>query len=171
MSNVSNLLISCILCSVFCTPTFAFSTRPIDIWVYYHFDGISFKPGPTVDGSAFIAVRERHQPVVMQTPNSTIEAPVLPKNSGVIAGICYFQTSGGKLGNGAGYIPCPNTPLLISSEGKQLVTVKTDEHGYFVVVLNAGTYSIGNGPFTAEIAVESGVTSLVPLRAGKRMVD
>ena len=51
------------------------------------------------------------------------------------------------------------------------VTVQTDEHGYFVAVLAAGKYSIGSGPFTAEISVDRGITTLVPLRAGKRMVD
>jgi len=95
----------------------------------------------------------------------------LPEDAGVIAGICYFQSSGGKLGGTVGYVACPRTPLLVSSNGKQLVTVQTDEHGYFVAVLAAGKYSIGSGPFTAEISVDRGITSLVPLRAGKRMVD
>ena len=82
-----------------------------------------------------------------------------------------LQSSGGKLGGGSGFVPYPRVPLLISSGGKQFVTVQTDEQGYFVVVLPAGTYSIGSEPFTAEITVERGITTLVPLRAGKRMVD
>lgn len=171
MAFFLKLLICCIFCTLFSSSAGAFSKRPLDTWVYYHFDGSSFQPGPATDGTAFIAVRNEFQPVVTQSPLSTLDAPALSTKSGVIAGICYFQTSGGKLGNGPGYTPCPDTPLQVSSGGKQFVTVKTDEHGYFVVVLEAGTYSLGNGPFTANITVENGVTSLVPLRAGKRMVD
>jgi hypothetical protein len=171
MALIARILIPCLVCTIFCSSAGAFSQRPLDTWVYYHFDGSSFQPGPATDGTAFIAVRNEVQPVVTLSALSTQDAPALSAKSGVIAGICYFLTSGGKLGSGPGYTPCPDTPLQISSGGKQFVTVKTDEHGYFVVVLEAGTYSLGSGPFTATITVENGVTSLVPLRAGKRMVD
>ena len=145
--------------------------RLADTWNYYHFDGSAFIPGPTVDGSAFIAVREKVLPVVLTVQPSDIEQTALPDGAGVIAGICYLQSSGGKLGSGSGFSPYPRVPLLISSGGKQFVTVQTDEQGYFVVALPAGKYSVGSGPFTAEITVERGITTLVPLRAGKRMVD
>jgi len=171
MSTGINLLLAAIACAVMCTTAIAGSKRPTELWGYYHFDGIGFKAGPSVDGSAFIAVRELVQPVVLMNPASNIEPIALPEGSGVIAGICYFQSSGGKLGDSSGYVPCPRVPLLISSGGKQLVTVQTDEHGYFTAVLAAGKYTIGSGPFTAEITVDRGITSLVPLRAGKRMVD
>lgn len=144
---------------------------PADAWNYYHFDGSAFIPGPAVDGSAFIAVREKVRPVVLTVQTSDIEKTALPDGTGVIAGICYMQSSGGKLGGSGGFTPYPNVPLLISSGSKQLVSVQTDDFGYFVVVLPAGKYAIGNGPSTAEITVERGITTLVPLRAGKRMVD
>jgi len=150
---------------------FAASNRPADVWNYYHFDGTAFVPGPSADGNAYVAVRKEARPVVLTTETSDIEYTVLPVDSGVIAGICYLQSSGGKLGSGSGYQPYPRVPLLISSAGKQFVTVQTDDHGYFVVVLPAGTYTVGSGPFTAEMTVERGITTLVPLRAGKRMVD
>jgi hypothetical protein len=149
----------------------AASKRPADVWNYYHFDGSAFVPGPATEGSAFVAVREKAQPVVLTARMEDLEQTLLPDDSGVIAGICYLQSSGGKLGSSSGFKPYPRIPLLISSAGKQLVTVQTDEQGYFVVVLPAGTYSVGSGPFTAEITVEQGITTLVPLRAGKRMVD
>lgn len=150
---------------------FAASNRPSDVWNFYHFDGTAFVPGPSTDGNAFVAVRKEARPVVLTTETSDIEYTVLPVDSGVIAGICYLQSSGGKLGSGSSYQPYPRVPLLISSAGKQFVTVQTDDHGYFVVILPAGTYTVGSGPFTAEITVERGITTLVPLRAGKRMVD
>ncbi|MDD2541108.1 MAG: hypothetical protein PHH28_08685 [Desulfuromonadaceae bacterium] len=149
----------------------AASTPPAEVWRYYHFNGVAFIPGPAVDGSAFIAVREKVRPVVLTTQTSPLEQTALPDGSGVIAGICYLQSSGGKLASGSGFSPYPRVPLLISTKGKEYVTVQTDDHGYFVVVLPAGTYSVGSGPFTAEITVERGITTLVPLRTGKRMVD
>lgn len=144
---------------------------PVAVWNYYHFDGTAFKPGPSTDGTAFIAVRENTRPVILATPGTQISQTVLPTGNGVIAGICYLQSAGGKLGTGGSFVPYPRAPLLISTEGREFVTVQTDDHGYFMVVLPAGTYAIGSGPFTAEIVVERGVTTLVPLRAGKRMVD
>jgi hypothetical protein len=166
---LSLLFLSCTALSV--TTASAAANRPADVWNYYHFDGIAFIPGPTADGSPFVAVREKVRPVVLTALAAAVEQIALPDGSGVIAGICYLQSSGGKLGGGGGYLPYPRVPLLISTEGKAFVTVETDDHGYFVVVLPAGTYSVGNGPFTAEITVERGITTLVPLRAGKRMVD
>ena len=151
--------------------TSAASKRPAGVWNYYHFDGTAFVPGPAIAGSAFVAVQEKVRPVVLTAEAAEIEQTVLPEDSGVLAGICYLQNSGGKLGSGSGFKPYPRVPLLISSAGKQLVTVQTDDHGYFVVVLPAGAYAVGSGPFTAEIIVERGITTLVPLRAGKRMVD
>jgi hypothetical protein len=153
------------------TPASAASKRPVDVWNYYHFDGSAFAPGPAVDGTAFVAVQQKVQPVVLTAPTEQIEHAVLPDGSGVIAGICYLQSAGGKLGTGRGFKPFARVPLLISSADKQRVSVQTDDHGYFVVVLPAGTYSVASGPFTADVTVERGITTLVPLRGGKRMVD
>jgi len=171
MSNTIQSLLIFLLCAALPVSVSAAGNRPADVWNYYHFDGTAFLAGPAVDGSAFVAVREKVRPVILTTLTSQIEQTALPDGSGVIAGICYFQSSGGKLGGGSGYKPYPRVPLLISTGGKEFVTVQTDDHSYFVVVLPAGTYTVGSGPSTAEITVERGVTTLVPLRAGKRMVD
>ena len=149
----------------------AAGNHPNAAWVYYHFDGSAFVAGPASDGSAFVAVREKVQPVVLTTQPARIEETALPDSMGAISGICYLQSSGGKLGGGGGFKPSPRLPLLISSGGKQFVTVETDDFGYFVAVLPAGTYTVGSRPFSAEITVERGITTLVPLRIGKRMVD
>jgi len=171
MSKALLLFLLFLSCTVLPATAPAAANRPADVWNYYHFDGIAFTPGPTVDGSAFVAIREKVRPVILTVQTTGIEQIALPDGSGVIAGICYLQSSGGKLGGGSGYLPYPRVPLLISTGGKEFVTVQTDDHGYFVVVLPAGKYAVGSGPFTAEITVEGGVTTLVPLRAGKRMVD
>lgn len=149
----------------------AAAKRPADVWSYYHFNGTAFTAGPATDGTPYIAVREKVRPLFLTAPTTPLEQTALPEGSGVIAGICYLQSSGGKLGTSASFKPYPRVPLLLSSGGKQLVTVQTDDHGYFLVVLPAGTYTIGSEPFTTEFTVERGITTLVPLRAGKRMVD
>lgn len=166
-----HLLLALLLCGVFPMTASAAAKLPPDLWSYYHFDGTAFISGPAADGSAYLAIQEKVQAVVVTAGALPAKMTALPDSAGVIAGICYLQSSGGKLGDGSGFKPYPRVPLQISSGGKQFVTVQTDDYGYFVVVLPAGTYSVGNGPFTAEITVERGITTLVPLRSGKRMVD
>lgn len=171
MSKTIHLLLGVLLCAAFPAGGFAAANRPADVWNYYHFDGSAFTPGPANDGTAFVAVHEKVRPVVLTATAPDIKQTALLDGEGVIAGICYIQSSGGKLGGGSKYIPYPRLPLLISSGGKPLVTVQTDDLGYFVAVLPAGAYSIGSETFSSEITVERGITTLVPLRAGKRMVD
>jgi len=171
MFTGTNLLLVLVACTLMCTTTYALSKRPADTWVYYHFDGVSFKAGPTTNGGAFIAVREHVQPIVLLKPSSNNHPIALPEGAGAIAGVSYIQTSGGKLVCDERYVSSPRTPLQISSVGTAPVTIQSDDHGYFMVVLAAGTYSIGSGSFAVEILVKRGITSLVPLRTGKRMVD
>lgn len=166
-----HVVLALFLCSLLPLQVTAAGKRPVDSWTLYHFDGTAFVSGPAVDGGPFIAVREKIRPVVLTALTSNIEQSLLPAGSGVIAGICYLQSSGGKLGGGSGFKPYPRVPLQISSGGREFVSVLTDDQGYFVVVLPAGIYSVGSGPFAADITVDRGITTLVPLRAGKRMVD
>jgi hypothetical protein len=141
-----------------------------DMWNYYHFDGHGFEAGQVTDGSAFLAVRNGVRPVVL-TEAAKIEAVALLDGKGALAGICYIQSSGGKLAAGHGYAPHPRMPVRISSGNKVLVTVETDDQGYFVAVLDAGRYVISSGAVKVEVTVEKDKTVLVPMRTGKRMVD
>jgi hypothetical protein len=171
MYKIITIILVLFLCSLLFGQVMAAGKRPVGAWTLYHFDGSAFVSGPSTDGKPFIAIRDHLRPVVLKTLSANIEQTSLPADSGVIAGICYLQNSGGKLGGGSGFKPFARVPLQISSGGKDFVTIETDDQGYFVVVLPAGTYSVGNGPFAADITVDRGVTTLVPLRAGKRMVD
>jgi len=171
MSRMITFLLVFLAGTLFSTSLSAASKRPADAWNYYHFNGTAFSPGPADEGTAFVAVREKMRPVVLTAQAKQLEPIPLPDDSGVIAGICYLQSSGGKLGDNSGFKPYPNVQLLISAAGKQPVTVQTDNNGFFVAVLSAGTYSVGSGPYNTDITVERGITTLVPLRAGKRMVD
>lgn len=171
MYKIIHLFLALLICGALPIATSAAAKRPTDVWNYYHFDGSAFISGPAVDGRAYLAVREKVLPLVVKDQSLPVVQTALSDGEGVIAGICYLQSSGGKLGGGSGYQPCSHSALLISAGGKQLVSVQTDDHGFFVIALPAGRYSIGSGQFKAEITVEPGITTLAPLRAGKRMVD
>ncbi|MDD5284645.1 MAG: hypothetical protein PHD54_02200 [Desulfuromonadaceae bacterium] len=167
------LILAVIASTVMCGTTVAASKRPATgVWNYYHFNGAGFEAGPSLDGRAFIALRERVHPVVLLARTRDIEPIALQEDAGVIAGICYIKSSVGKLGGGnSGYAPSVHAAILVSSGGKPFVTAQTDDNGYFAIVLPEGKYSIGSGPFATEATVERGITSLVTLKAGKRMVD
>lgn len=171
MPNALYLLLFILVGTLIPAQLSAAGKRPVAGWTYYHFDGSGFTSGPAVDGTATVAVREKLRPVVLKTRTTPVEQVELPAGEGAVVGICYIQSSGGRLVSGKGFRASPYIPLQISSGSKQHATLQTDEHGYFAVVLPAGNYSIGNGTFTAQITVEPGITTLVPLRVGKRMVD
>lgn len=166
-----NLFLAVLIVTGVGAAALAVATKPADTWVYFHFNGREFVAGQPTGGVTYVAMRERVWPVVVKSANADIIPVELPEGSGVIAGICYFQRSGGKLGDSSSFDPCPNAPLLVCRAGKTFVTVQTDDQGYFLTVLPAGKYTIGSGITTDEISVDRGITTLIPLRAGKRMVD
>ncbi|MBC8017199.1 MAG: hypothetical protein H7X83_01600 [Verrucomicrobia bacterium] len=170
MYSGSTLILAGLVLIVMCVAVSAASKRPGAAWNYYHFDGRGFVAGQPPDGGPFLAVRDHVLPVEMSRAVK-IEAVSLPKNKGAIAGICYIQSSGGKLEGGRGYAPCPRTTITISSGNTVVTSMLSDENGYFVAILAAGSYRVGSGAFAVEALVEKGTTVLVPLRAGKRMVD
>lgn len=170
MTTAFNYLLAAAVVLMACSITMAASKRQADHWVYYHFDGKSFAAGPAVAGNAFLAVRKGIRPVVL-TGTVKNEVVALPKGTGAVAGICYLQSSGGKLAPGTAYIPYPRVPVRISSGDTIVATTESDDKGYFTAVLEAGRYTISAGPARTEVTVEKDNTVLVPLRAGKRMVD
>ena len=170
MYSGSTLILAGLAVIVMCVAVSAASKRPEAAWNYYYFDGRGFVAGQPPDGGPFLAVRDHAVPVAL-TRADRAEAVALPANKGALAGICYIQSSGGKLAGGRGFTPCPRTPITISSGNTVVTSVLSDENGYFVAILAGGSYRVGSGVFTAEATVENGTTLLVPLRAGKRMVD
>ena len=170
MSSGSIFLLAALAVIIICVAVSAASKRPDTAWSYYHFDGHGFVAGPPADSSPFLAVRDRAKPVVMARM-ARIETVPMPPDTGVLAGICYIRSSGGKLSGSNGYAPSPGLPLTISSGNRVVTNVVSDEHGYFVALLPAGSYRIASGAFTAEATVEVGKTTLAALRTGKRMVD
>jgi hypothetical protein len=170
MSTGSTLLLAVLTVAVMAGVVSAFSLRPEATWNYYHFNGSGFSAGQPADQRPFMAVRDHVLPVVMLRM-AKVEAVALPPATGALAGICYIQSSGGKLGGGRGYSPSPRTPLTMYSGQTVVLLTQSDDSGYFVAVLPDGAYHVVSGAFTAEAIVEKGTTTLVPLQTGKRMVD
>lgn len=171
MSAILNIFLTILACVVvFATVTAAATKRQAGEWNYYHFDGQGFTAGPSTDGSPFVAVRNRKLPVIV-TSTEKIESAPMPPGKGVIAGICYMQSSGGKLVSRSEYAPYARMPVRILSGGEVVATVETDDHGYFMAALAAGRYSVNCGIAADEVMLEKETTILVPLRGSKRMVD
>lgn len=169
MSHCSRLLLAGLIMMALCLTASAAAKRQGTAWNYYYFDGNGFVAGQPAEGSV-VAVREGSLPVVLAQPAKP-EAVALPAGKGAVAGICYIQSSGGKLGGGQGYIPASGVSLKIFSGNQIAATVETDENGYFTAVLGAGDYRIGNPPLSIEVHITNGTTTLASLRSGKRMVD
>ena len=170
MTSGSTLILAVLAVIIICASVSAASKRPAAAWNYYHFDGRAFVAGPPADERPFLAMRDRVIPVVLNS-KAGIEAIALPPDNGALAGICYIQSSGGKLEGGSSYIPTPGITVTILSGGTVVLRTQTDGSGYFVALLPAGDYRVSSGAFAAEATLENGTTTLVPLRAGKRMVD
>jgi hypothetical protein len=169
MSTGLNLLLAGVAVVAMCVTATAAAKRHTDSWNYYHFDGRTFIAGQPGSG-AFVALRDGARPVVL-AQGTTIEVVALPPGTGAIAGICYIQSSGGKLADKSGFAPSPGAPVQISANNRIVATARSDEHGYFVAVVDAGEYTVAGGPAAIGLTVEKGKTTLVPLRTGKRMVD
>jgi len=171
MTSGSTLILAVLAIVVMCAAVSAAAKRPGAAWNYYHFDGRLFAGGPAAESSPFLAVRDGVVPVVL-TRMARIEAVALPPGTGALAGICFIQSSGGRLPGGSNtHIPCPGTELTVTSGSTIVQQTKTDGSGFFMVLLPGGAYRVSRGPFSAETTVENGRTTLVPLRAGKRTVD
>jgi hypothetical protein len=152
-----------------CTSAAAAGKKDSSQWIYFHFEGGSFVAGKPAEGVPFVAMREGVQPVLL-TKSAKIEAVKLAPGTGALVGICYIQSSGGKLKRSPSYLPCPRVPVQILQGDKVVATVETDAQGYFLATLPAGKYQV-RVKDTIETTVNNGKTTLVQLRAGKRMVD
>jgi len=152
------------------TAALAASRKPADTWSYYYFDGRDFRSGRGETGAPVVAVRTGMRPVFGPAADH-IASTALPDGTGAVAGICFISRSGGKMSAGATHIPCSHTLLPINANGSEISTVQTDDQGAFVIALSPGSYTVGTGPLAVSVRVDAQQTSLVALRAGKRMVD
>ncbi|GFO67945.1 hypothetical protein GMLC_15240 [Geomonas limicola] len=100
-----------------------------------------------------------------------MEVP-LPNGMGAIVGVCFTEVLGGKLKTGRPRsLLYPQLPVEIRSGSRLVLSTQTDEQGFFQAVLPAGTYQVAGSRGDVEVNVAEGVTTMISLRVGKRMVD
>lgn len=169
MPSFTSVVLSISLVAVICLTATAAARRPNDQWTFFHFDGKEFVAGRAADHTPTVAVRPGVHPVV-QIKGEPKAVP-LPEGAGAIVGICFIQSSGGKLRRGPRSQVYPQLPVQIYSGPRLVLTTQTDEQGFFQAVLPAGTYQVSGRQGNIEVNVAAGVTTMISLRAGKRMVD
>lgn len=169
MSTVCNVLLTGLLLLVISLTAVAAAKRPVGRWKFFHFDGHSFVAGRSADDTPDVAVQAGVRPVVLHQGEQPA-AVDLAAGTGALAGICFVQRSGGKLKRGPAFLPYARMPVLVLAGAKVVATVMTDDRGYFQTTVAAGRYRV-EAREAVEVTVENGATTLIPLRAGKRMAD
>lgn len=133
-----------------------------------HFDGSAFREGNIV-GQPAVATRIGHFPQLLQE-GSPREIRPLPPGTGALAGICYIQQSGGKLGSHPTFLPRSDMPVTVRGAGVEKET-RCDGNGFFSLALPPGRYEVRSSADSGTVTIELDKTTLIPLRGGKRMVD
>ena len=139
-------------------------------WKPYTFDGASFSPADD-NLPKSIWLRSGHFPLTSEPPAGADSSDRLPPGTGAVAGICYQQTSGGKLYKQNAVTPYPDEQITFKSRTEGVSVTRTDNNGYFIEYLTAGNYELFCRGVRAEFSVKQGETTLVPIRGGKRMAD
>lgn len=139
-------------------------------WSPRYFDGMNFSPN-TATSSKAIWIRNGHFPATAETPPGSASTDILPPGTGAVAGICYIQTSGGKLSDQNRFTPYPEEQITFRSKTDGVSVTRTDKDGYFAEYLPTGNYELFCRGVRTEIRIKQGETTLVPIRGGKRMAD
>ena len=169
MSTGLNVFLAGVALAVMSLTALAAAKRPDERWNYFHFDGHGFVAGKPADDSPAVALRAGVRPVLVGKGGKP-EPVSLAGHAGALVGICFSQGSGGKLKAGAGFLPYPRLPVQVFSGETMVAATQTDAEGYFLVTLPPGKYRV-RARQEVEVTVENGKTTLLALRAGKRMVD
>jgi hypothetical protein len=139
-------------------------------WKAYFFDGSNFSPAND-NTSNTIWVRSGHFPSTAEPVPGSASADRLPPGTGAVAGICYRQTTGGKIAAQNSFTPYPDEQITFKCNTEGVSVTRTDNDGYFAEYLTAGEYELFCRGVRAEFRINKGETTLVPIRGGKRMAD
>jgi len=137
-------------------------------WKKYFFDGQEFREGALSSGLS-VYQRDGFLPMI-QTGNEAPREDKLPPGTGGAVVFCHIQSAGGKLQNHGGYIPLAGAAVEIRN-GDRMMALRADANGYFVIALPAGEYELRLQGVRRKMRVETGKTTFVTVRTGKRMVD
>ena len=136
--------------------------REPDGWQRLVFDGREFRP-VSVAGGMSVWVRNGFLPV-KGSVGVADEGKRLPSGFGAVAGYCFVQETGGKLGGTESWLPLAGVAVRIVGEGLAREAT-ADEDGFFVVVLPPGDYEVqaraGRGWVT--VATAAGAERFVPV--------
>ena len=139
-------------------------------WEKFSFNGQDFQAGGP-ENSPAIWVRAGYLPRVAEPDEASRNLGKLPPNTGAVAGLCYRQTSGGKLVDQSSTIPLPNEQITISSPQEGVSVTSSNAAGVFIKELFPGNYQLFCRGTGIEVRVTVGTTILVPIRGAKRMAD
>ena len=139
-------------------------------WKPYFFDGVNFSPASDSTSTA-IWLRNGHFPSTSEPTAGSASSDRLPPGTGAVAGICYSQTTGGKIAAQHSFTPYPNEQITFKSKSEGVSVKRSDKDGYFAAYMKAGDYELFCRGARIEFRIKQGETTLVPIRGGKRMVD
>jgi len=139
-------------------------------WQPYTFNGSAFQQGE-INGKASLWLRDGFIPRTEKPLAGAFDIGSLPPKSGAVAGICYLQTSGGKLADQSGYTPYADEQIIIRSARDGIFVTRTDSNGIFTETLYPGEYEFSCRGAGNPAVVKEGKTTLIRIRGGKRMAD
>jgi len=140
------------------------------LWKPYIFDGVNFSPTDNNNSNA-IWTRSGHFPTTSAPTPDSAHSDKLPPGTGAVAGICYLQTTGGRISERNLFTPYINEQITLRNKTDGTFVTRTDSSGYFVEFLNPGEYELFCRGVRTEFRIKQGETTLVPIRGGKRMAD
>lgn len=161
MILMGTLTVQLAACSLPATPS---------TWEKYSFNGQEFQRGG-IESRPSLWIRYGYLPRIEEPRDASRNYGKLPPKSGAVAGICYLQTSGGKLADQSGAKPLPDEQITISSRELGVSVTRSDTAGFFVEELFPGDYRLFCRGAEVSVSIKEGQTALVPIRGGKRMVD
>ena len=139
-------------------------------WTPYQFNANGFYPSLDTPSKA-LWLRSGYFPYSGQNAPTAADNIKLPKDTGAVAGICYLQTSGGKIANQNMITPLPDEQITMKLIGEGVFVTRTDENGYFTDALHPGDYEFYCRGVKLSGKIRQGETTLIPIRGGKRMAD
>ncbi len=139
-------------------------------WQPFSFNGTGFVPGER-EGMPSLWIRDGFIPRTEKMGPEAADIGRLPAKVGAVAGVCYLQTSGGKLADTSGSTPYADEQITIKSASDGVFVTRTDDRGLFIETLYPGEYEFSCRGAGSPARVFEGKTTLVTIRGGKRMVD
>jgi hypothetical protein len=139
-------------------------------WDKFSFNGQAFQPGG-LGNRPSVWIRDGYIPRVEEPGNASRDSGKLPPKAGAVAGLCYVQTSGGKLADQSGSRPLPDELITIKSSEYGVSVTRSDAAGFFIEELFPGDYQFFCRGAGVEVRGQEGTTVLVPIRGAKRMAD